>query len=439
MTPRLVPCLAALALLAAAPAPAAPPNIVVLFSDDAGHADFGFQEKADPALARLTPRLTALAKEGVVFNQAYVSGAVCSPSRAGLFTGRYQQRFGHETNIPPGYMKGGLPLTEKFAGDHLRPLGYATGLIGKWHLGYPDAYQPNRRGFDHFFGLLQGSRSYFPLKKQTPHQVFLLNGKPTPEGGYTTDRIGDGACDFIRSHKDKPFFLFVAFTTPHGPLQPKPEDLQVTGKIGSEKRRKYAALVKSLDDNCGKILDCLEKEGLAGKTLVVFSNDNGGQTATGAVNTPLRGAKGQVYEGGIRVPMVMRWPGTIAPGRRVDTPVITLDWLPTFLDAAGGKPGPDAKLDGLSLLPLLKDPAATLPARPLFWRTNGPEGPVAIRDGDWKLVHLRGKKAGSKPELYQLSADVSEESDLAAKHPEKLKELQAKLTAWEATLAKPLW
>jgi arylsulfatase A-like enzyme len=277
------------------------------------------------------------------------------------------------------------------------------------------------------------------MKKEAPHQVFLLNGKPTPEGGYTTDRIGDGACDFIRSHKEKPFFLFVSFTTPHGPLQPKPEDLEKIGAIGNPKRQKYAALVKSLDDNCGKILDCLDQEGLAGNTLVVFSNDNGGQTATGAVNTPLRGAKGQVYEGGIRVPMAMRWPGTIAPGRTVGTPVITLDWLPTFLEAAGGKPGPDDKLDGLSLLPLLKDPAATLPARPLFWRSNGPQGPIAIRDGDWKLVHLRGKKAGAKPELYQLSKDIAEATDQAAAHPDKVKELQAKLAAWESTLATPLW
>ena len=440
MIHRFSPLLAAAALAAASlAAPAAPPNIVVLFSDDAGYADFGFQAKADPALAKLTPRLTALAREGAVFTQAYVSGAVCSPSRAGLFTGRYQQRFGHETNIPPNYMKGGLPLSEKLAGDHLRPLGYTTGLVGKWHLGYPQAYQPNQRGFVHFFGLLQGSRSYFPMKKEALHRAFLLNGKPTPEGGYTTDRIGDGACDFIRSNKGKPFFLFVSFTTPHGPLQPKPEDLEKTGKPGSEKRRKYAALVKSLDDNCGKILDCLDKEGLAANTLVVYSNDNGGQTATGAVNTPLRGAKGQVYEGGIRVPMAMRWPGTIAPGRRIETPVITLDWLPTFLDAAGGKPLPDVKLDGLSLLPLLKDPASSLPARPLHWRTNGPEGPVAIRDGDWKLVHLRNKKPGAKPELYRLSADIAEENDLAAKEPEKLKELQAKLQAWESSLAKPLW
>lgn len=418
---------------------AAPPNIVVLFSDDAGYADFGFQAKADPALAKLTPRLTALAKEGIVFSNAYVSGAVCSPSRAGLFTGRYQQRFGHEKNIPQNYMKGGLPLSEKFIGDRLKPLGYATGLIGKWHLGYPAEYHPNRRGFDHFFGILQGSRSYFPLKQRRPHQVFQLNGKATQEGGYTTDRIGDGACDFIRSNKEKPFFLFVAFTSPHGPLQPKPEDVKAIGKLGSPKRLNYAGLVKSLDDNCGKILDCLEKEGLAKNTLVVFSNDNGGQTQTGALNTPLRGHKGEVVEGGIRVPMAMRWPGVIPAGKTNDSPVISLDWLPTFVEAAGGKAEAEWKLDGVSLLPVLKDPAAVLPARPLFWRTGGSKGPVAIREGDWKLVQLRGKKEGAGPELYHLKDDVSEATNLAAEHPDKVKALAAKLKAWEAELAEPLW
>jgi arylsulfatase A-like enzyme len=438
MNPSMKRILLALSLVTAI-AGAAPPNIVVLFSDDAGYADFGFQAKADPALAKLTPRLTALAREGIVFSNAYVSGAVCSPSRAGLFTGRYQQRFGHEKNIPQTYMKGGLPLSEKLIGDRLKPLGYATGLIGKWHLGYPAEYHPNRRGFDHFFGILQGSRSYFPMKKELPHQVFQLDGKATPEGGYTTDRIGDGACDFIRSNKSKPFFLFVAFTTPHGPLQPKPEDVMAIGKLGGPKRLNYAGLVKSLDDNCCKILDCLDKEGLAKNTLVVFSNDNGGQTLTGAINTPLRGHKGEVVEGGIRVPMAMRWPGVIPAGKTNDSPVISLDWLPTFVEAAGGKVEAGWKLDGVSLLPVLKDPAAMLPGRPLFWRTGGSKGPVAVREGDWKLVQLRGKKEGAGPELYHLKDDISEARNVAAEHPEKVKALEATLKAWEAGLVEPLW
>jgi arylsulfatase A-like enzyme len=425
-------------LLTAAVATAAveKPNIIVLFADDAGYADFGFQASADPALAALTPNLTRLAKDGIIFRQAYVSGAVCSPSRAGLFTGRYQQRFGHEKNIPPGYMKGGLPLDEKFIGDRLKPLGYTTGLIGKWHLGYPDAYHPEKRGFDHFHGLLQGARNYFPMKRPTPHQGFLLDGKLTPESGYVTDRIGQGACDFITANKDKPFFLFVSFTAPHGPLQAKPEVLAALGSIPNEKRRKYAGLVKSLDDNCGLILKCLDQHQLTQNTLVVFSNDNGGQTSTGAINTPLRGRKSQLYEGGIRVPMVMRWPKQIKPGRSVEIPVISLDWLPTFVEIAGGHVEESWKLDGLSLARFLSDETATLPPRPFFWRTQGKDGPAAIRDGDWKLVI---DQAGAKPALYQLSKDISESSDLAAEHPEKLNDLAGKLAAWQSGLMAPRW
>lgn len=432
-------CFLLLLAIAALPiAHAAPPNVVVLFSDDAGYADFGFQKNADPALAALTPRLSSLAKAGAVFSQAYVTGAVCSPSRAGAMTGRYQQRFGHEKNIPQNYLKGGLPLTEKLAGNHLKPLGYTTGLVGKWHLGYPDAYQPRERGFDHFHGLLQGARSYFPLRKSSPHQGIFDDGKETPEEGYTTDRIGDAACSFIEKHKDKPFFLFVSFTAPHGPLQPKPEVVAALKGFPNKQRLNYAGLVKSLDDNCGRILDRLDALGLADNTLVVFSNDNGGQTSTGAINTPLRGAKGQVYEGGIRVPMAMRLPGKIKPGSIIDTPVITLDWLPTFIELASGKVDADAKLDGHSLLPLLSGNPDAFPKRTLHWRTNGPKGPVALRDGDWKLI-LRNKGKPQAPELYHLGNDISETKNLAAAEPEKLKELRAKQTAWESTLTDPLW
>ena len=417
---------------------AAPPNIVVLFSDDAGYADFGFQKNADPALAALTPNITRLAKEGVVFSQAYVTGAVCSPSRAGAMTGRYQQRFGHEKNIPPNYMKGGLPLDEKFIGDRLKPLGNTTGLIGKWHLGYPADYNPRKRGYDHFFGLLQGSRGYFPAPKINPHTGFFDDGKPTPEGGYTTDRIGDGACAFIDANKDKPFFLFVSFTAPHGPLQAKPEVLSTIRGIPNERRRKYAGLVKTLDDNCGKILAKLDALDLSKNTLVVFSNDNGGQTQTGAINTPLRGHKGEVVEGGIRVPMAMRLPGKIQAGTTIDTPVITLDWFPTFAELAGGKPDPSWKLDGQSLLPLVSGTPEAFPKRTLHWRTNGKTGPIALRDGDWKLL-FEGKKGRGEPQLYNLAKDITESTNLAGSEPEKLKELREKMDAWEATLKEPLW
>lgn len=222
----LLTCFSANDLIAGDPHNDSPPNIVVLFSDDAGFADFGFQPSCRQDMKKLTPHIDSIAASGVRFTNAYMSGCVCSPSRAGLMTGRYQQRFGHDNNIPPGYMKGGLPLSETFLSKRLQKLGYKTSLIGKWHLGYPAKYQPNQRGFDWFYGCLQGSRSYFPMKKTTPHRVFLDNTTPTPEKGYTTDRIGDAACKFIRQTKDQPFFIFVSFTAPHGPLQAKQSDLK---------------------------------------------------------------------------------------------------------------------------------------------------------------------------------------------------------------------
>lgn len=414
------------------------PNLVILFADDAGYADFGFMDGADPRMAAITPRITRLAGEGVRFTNAYVSGAVCSPSRAGLLTGRYQQRFGHERNIPPGYMQGGLSLSEKCLGDRLRPLGYRTALIGKWHLGYPGAYQPNARGFDHFFGCLQGSRSYYPYATPSPHRVFLENTKPTAEGGYTTDRIGDGACRFIEQHSDEPFFMLVSFTAPHGPLEPR-KGASLEG-FSDPRRQKYAGLVQALDDNVGRILDKLEAEGLARDTLVVFTNDNGGQTMTGADNGVLRGRKGQLWEGGIRVPMAMRWPGRIAAGSSVHQPVILLDLLPTLLAAAGGDISPEWQLDGVNLLPFLTGSAAAapFPERTLFWRTTGSSGPIAVRQGKWKLLE-RIPAADPMPMLVDLESDISEQKNLATRHPDLVANLRAKRDAWERGLIEPLW
>ncbi len=414
------------------------PNIVILFADDAGYADFGFQPNVRPEMKNLTPNIDSIATAGIRFSNAYVSGAVCSPSRAGLMTGRYQQRFGHEQNIPPGYMKGGLSLNESFFINHLKPQGYVSGLIGKWHLGYPENYQPNDRGFDKFYGLLQGSRSYFPLEQSTPHRVFLDNKTPTPEGGYTTDRIGDGACDFIDSNKDKPFFLFVSFTAPHGPLEPKPEVAAKLKSIEENRRRKYAGLVVSLDENVGKILKGLEDAGIADNTIVVFTNDNGGQTLTGAINTPLRGHKGQVWEGGIRVPMAIRWPGKAPAGSVVDSPVITLDFATTFVALSGGQVEPSWKLDGADLSKILKGEAKEIPERDLFWRTNGSDGPIAMRRGNWKLVHERGNPSASR-QLFDLAKDISEENDIAAENEDTLKSMQESLNAWEHQLIEPLW
>lgn len=422
--------------LFAAAAPAAPPNLVVLFSDDGGYADFGFQPNCRPDLKELTPNIDRVASEGARFTNAYVSGCVCSPSRAGLMTGRYQERFGHDNNLPPG-TKSGLPLNETFGARRLKELGYATGLVGKWHLGYPDDFHPNERGFDWFYGLLQGSRPYTPMKKPTPHRVILDNRTPTPESGYITDRFGDAACRFIREHKGQPFHLFVSFTAPHGPLQAKPDVLAKLEAIPDSKRRAFAGLVVSLDQNVGKILDCLDQEGIADNTIVVYTNDNGGQTYLGADNHPLSGTKGTLLEGGVRVPLAVRWPGTAKPGTVIDDPVITLDLLPTFVAAAGGEVKPEWKLDGVDLGGSLAGETETLPERPFFWRHHGRSGEKAIRLGKWKL-HVPAKGEG-EAKLFDLSADIAESKDLSAEHPEVRDNLLARLAAWEKELKDPLW
>lgn len=419
-------------------APVRPPNIVVLFADDAGYADFGFQPGADPALARCTPRITALAAEGARFSDAYMSGAVCSPSRAGLLTGRYQQRFGHEKNIPPGYMEGGMDLAERTMADRLSALDLATGLVGKWHLGYPAEYHPNRRGFGWFHGLLQGSRGYAPMPNASAHRVIQENGKALPETGWVTDRFGEAAARFVAEHRDEPFFLFVSFTAPHGPLQPSPEDRAAVQGIENERRADYAGLVVGLDRAVGRVLDALDAHGLADRTLVVFTNDNGGQTQTGAVNDPLRGRKGQLWEGGIRVPMAMRWPGRIEPGRVVSDPVSALDLMPTFLSACGATAPDGAALDGVDLVPLVTGAVDRLPDRALFWRTHGGAGPVAVRMGRHKLVVERGPE-GTTDHLFDLETDIGEQENLAVDGGERVATLRAAIAAWEADLVEPAW
>ena len=426
--------------VAASSLAAAKPNIVVLYSDDAGYADFGFQPNCTPEMINLTPHIDRIARAGARFTNAYMAGSVCSPSRAGLMTGRYQQRFGYDNNLPPA-TKNGLELTETFGAKRLQKIGYKTGLIGKWHLGYPEAYHPNKRGFDWFYGLLQGSRPYFSQEKISDHRVIQENGKNTKEGGYVTDRFGDAACRFIKEHKEEPFYLFVSFTSPHGPLQPKPKDAARTAHIKEKKRANYAGLIVSLDDNVGKILDCLKAQGLEKDTIVLFTNDNGGQTSNGAINAPLQGKKGTLWEGGIRVPWTMRWPEKIPAGLVVDKPVIALDLLPSFIEAAKAQVDPAWKLDGKSFLSLIdgtpKTTTATEAPRTLYWRQGGSKGPRAMREGKWKIIHDR--KTGNAPALYDLESDIGESKDLSKEHAATLKAMLQKLDTWEFQLEEPRW
>jgi arylsulfatase A-like enzyme len=433
----------AVLLLAAVPALRADaprlPNVVIIVSDDQGYADAGFQGCKDIP----TPHLDALASSGVRFTSGYVSGPYCSPTRAGLMTGRYQQRFGHEFNPTGGKGKvaPGLPVSEATLADRLRAAGYATGLVGKWHLGGASRFHPQKRGFDEFFGFLGGMHSYVQGKG-------VLRG--TAESGekeYLTDALGREAVDFIDRHKAKPFFLYLAFNAVHTPMQADDARLKKFSAL-SGMRRTYAAMLFAMDEAIGKVRAKLRDAGLEKDTLIVFFSDNGGPTMkgttiNGSVNTPLRGSKRTTLEGGIRVPFVLSWSGKVKPGV-YDQPIIQLDAHATALAAAGISVKPEWKLDGVDLLPYLSGAKKDPPHEALYWRL-GPQ--MAIRAGDWKLVRYdptadgMSRKGGGATvaKLYNLADDVGEAKDLAAAMPERVKELQARWDAWSATLAKPLW
>lgn len=420
-------------------APTKRPNIVLILSDDCGYADFGFQDVVAPDIKGRTPALDRLAASGAVFTQAYVSGSVCSPSRAGLLTGRYQERFGHDNNMRPN---GGLPVTEKLMPAIMGELGYSSECLGKWHLGYAPQYHPNPRGFTHFFGFLQGSRSYLPIANPNPNVSFMENEALVPEGGYVTDRIGEAACRSIKqlAKSGKPFIQYVAFSAAHAPLQPRPEDKAwVEGlNVQSKGRGNYIGLMKALDENVEAIVSTIKEAGIATNTLIIFLNDNGGQTMTSADNGILRGHKGQMWEGGLRVPFVAAWPGVIKPGQRIADPVISLDLLPTFLQLAGDAGG-RTNLDGINLMPLLTGKTKTLSERTFCWRMGGSKGDIAIRQGNLKLVWERTKGENEKPALFDLAADPSEKLDLAGERKGEAERLLATLKGWESQMIEPLW
>ncbi|MBA4062444.1 MAG: hypothetical protein C0501_01820 [Isosphaera sp.] len=435
-------CLIGLALAAATPAPAADParpNVVVIVADDLGYADVGFQGCKDIP----TPHLDALAGGGVVCTGGYVSHPFCSPTRAGLMTGRYQHRFGHENNPAwlPDDKAVGLPLDQVTLADALKKAGYRTGAVGKWHLGAHPAFHPNRRGFDDYFGLLGGGHQYFdhnrfktdPDRARQEYFIPLVrNEKPVEEAAYLTDALGREAAAFVEAHRKGPFFLYLAFNAPHTPLQAPEKYLARVKDLKDEKLRTYAAMVCGLDDAVGAVAAKLREHGLDRNTLIFFLSDNGGPVAvTNCRNTPLRGAKGQLYEGGVRVPFVVSWPDRLKPGR-FDHPVSSLDIFPTAL-AAGGGEAPKG-LDGVDLVPHLQGKAAGLADRTLFWRTGGGQS-FAARKGPLKYVRV-----GKQPaELYDLAADAAEAADLAGKRPEAVAALGKELDAWNAALVEPRW
>jgi len=427
--------LLAISLLAACAAPpatgphATPPNVVLILCDDAGYADFSFQGSDTIR----TPHIDSIADTGVHFAQGYVTASVCSPSRAGLLTGRYQQRFGHEHNFASNSDPSvGLPLAERTLADALRERGYRTAAMGKWHLGYGPELHPRSRGFDEFFGFLQGSRSYWPIKG-TPRNRLQRDGEPVEESfTYMTDLLGEEASDFIGRHAERPFFLYLSFNAVHGPMHALEADLAAVSGVADDKRRKLVAMTMALDRAVGRVLEALHENALEQNTLVVFVNDNGGAWNNASSNAPLRGTKGTPFEGGVRVPYLASWPGVLPAGRLFDAPVSTLDIFATALAAAGGSDGDAAHLDGVDLLPYLTGQATGRPHDRLFWRRKQNH---AVRLGDWKLVVYKD----APPMLFDLANDREETRDVAAQHPELMDELSAHYANWEREMVPPLW
>lgn len=417
-----------------------PPNIVLLFADDAGYADFGFQ--GSPIMK--TPRLDRLAERGVRFDQFYMSAAVCGPSRAGLLTGMYQQRFGFEENNVPGFMSKsgltgedmGLPLGIPTVADRLRELGYQTALFGKWHQGDADRFHPTKRGFDEFVGFRGGAREYYayPEDEDLDRGLKLERGFENYQepAKYLTDLLADETCDFIERNKDTPFFAFVSFNAVHAPMQAEEKDLALfPGLTGT--RKEVAAMTVALDRACGQIIDKIDVLGLSDNTLIVFTNDNGGPTDQNASNNyPLSGTKANHLEGGIRVPSLFVWPGVIEPGTVYENPAISLDLFPTFVAAGGGDASMIENLDGVDLLPFIVGEDAGIPHETLFWKK---ENRGVVRDGDWKLIRFPDRPA----ELYNIPLDQAEENNLASEYPELVRTLYKKLFTWELELERPAW
>ena len=410
-----------------------PPNVVFILADDLGYADTGiYGSKSIP-----TPHIDALARGGVRFTDAYVTAASCSPSRAGLMSGRYQQRFGFEFNTAGGAITHrlgrGLDPAAITLADVLQKSGYATGMSGKWHLGTRDRFHPRARGFDEFFGFLAGAHSYFPSRRTEPVYSTVMRGKtPVKEPEYLTDAIARETVRFIREHKDKPFFAYVSFNAVHTPIEASRKYLNRFPNETNRTQKAYNAMTSALDDAVGAIMGALKKYGVDRNTLVIFLNDNGGPMYTGVQsNGRLRLGKLFLFEGGIRVPMILNWPGTLDPGTVYRKPVSSLDVFPTTCAAAGIRLPSELKLDGVDLLPFLRGEEKAAPHEALFW-SNGPN--KAARVGQWKLIKTRGHTW-----LFDLENDIGETVNLVKKRPQILEKIENMLREWQSQMKPPAW
>lgn len=403
------------------------PNIIVIVADDLGYGSTGiYGEKEIP-----TPNIDSIGRNGVRMTDGYVTCPVCSPTRAGLMSGRYQQRFGHEFNPGPEQSASsnfGLDKNESTMPQELAKAGYRTGMVGKWHLGYADGLMPTDRGFGSFFGFLSGAHGYTAKQNSTG---ILRDKKPVKVTEYLTDAFANEAVSFIEKKSDDPYFLYLAFNAVHSPLQAPPKYTNLFDKLDG-KRKTFAAMEAALDAAVGRVLDSVKKKGEENKTLIFFISDNGGPTPqTTSKNDPLRGTKGQVYEGGIRVPFMAQWKGIVKPGSVNSQPSISLDIFPTVMEAAKI---PFAKmkqgLEGRSLMPTFS--GIQDKNRALYWRFGEQ---WAVRQGDWKLL---GTRSGQQ-ELYNLKSDIAEKNNLVSENPTKVAELKKLYDAWNKNNIAAKW
>ncbi len=408
------------------PPGATKPNIIVILVDDAGYADFGFMGSKDLQ----TPNLDRLAAGSLRFTDAHVTASVCSPSRAGLLTGKYQQRFGYECNEGDGYT--GMDTAQQIIPKLLQQNGYSTAAFGKWHLGYESAQHPLEKGFQYHYGFLGGGRSYFYKadKDDLPgsKNALLENGKQVEFTGYLTDVLGDKAVEYIKANKQHPFFMYWAPNAVHTPMEASEADMQ---KFAKHPRQKLAAMTFALDRAVGKILAGLKQEGLFENTLIFFLSDNGGANNNQSSNFPLKGFKGNKYEAGHRVPFLLSWPAKVKGGKDFRGLTSSLDIFPTALAAARVTIQPAYGLDGVSLLPFLK-PGNQQPHAELFWRKDAMG---AVRINQYKLVHVKG--LGER--LYDLNKDPGETVDLRMQQPGVFANMKKQFASWEKDKLNPSW
>ncbi|HET7625137.1 MAG TPA: sulfatase-like hydrolase/transferase [Verrucomicrobiae bacterium] len=422
------------------------PNLIIILTDDQGYNDVGFHGCNDIP----TPNLDSIVRNGVNFADGYVSYSVCSPSRAGLMTGRYEQRFGYERNPKwdPRNITNGLPLTETTLAGALKKVGYHSGIIGKWHLGAHPSLHPLKRGFDEFFGFVGGGHKYFPEEwtitnlfdarnePQSYRLHILRDYTPVPVNEYLTDAFSDEAVRFVERNKDKPFFLYLAYNAPHEPLEAPQKYLDRFKSVPDKRRRTYDAMVSAVDDGVGHLLEKVRELGLEKNTLIFYLSDNGGfPRANASNNGPLRGTKGTVWEGGWRVPFAAQWPGHLPKGLVYKNPVISLDIFATIAALANAPLDPAHPLDGVNLIPYLTGEKSGAPHNALYLRMFD-KGAFAVREGDFELV-IPGTNSGTK--LFDITRDMGEKMDLSTANPKKLESLEKLRVAWNSQLMAPVF